>query len=946
MIDHKAARLRVCVGLTVAALAAIASYFDWFGRLDLLIYDWRITQNVREPSDRVVIVAIDEQSLAALGQWAWPRSIHAQLVRRLMGAGARSIAFDIAFVDPDPRDPMGDDLLAQAISEHGSVVLPVLFEELPLSGQIVEALPSTPLTVAAATLVHVDTEYDRDGVVRRMFLKAGIATPHWPSLALAVIQLEKPDTLARVPTIRNERKRKTSPLKWVRDEMILIPYAGPPGHFSRVSYIDVLDGNFEADRFRDRLVMVGVTAPGLGDRFIVPFGRANRAMTGVELQANIVDALLQGIFLRPLDSSWVAAFACGITVLAAFLYELFRSRWLILLGALALVVLVNFVSMDASGLWIPPSTAIVGLVLGFAIQLSLRHNAFRRMLVRERDRASAGLKSIADGVIATDASGAVTFMNSAAEKLTGFPLNEARGQPLEDILWLDDAETGAPLDAKVLAGNGKSAAATTLEAVLNSRTGKTHDVRGTVARFDEGPSRIGGIVIAINDVTDVRQLARSIEFQATHDAVTELPNCKMFEQALDHTIARAIRDHSSLALFMLDIDQFSSVGDSLGREAVNAVLRVASARLASSVRDSDMVARIGEDRFGVFVTELAHRDSATFLSHKVKKAFAKHFDIGGFNLRVSVSIGVGFFPRDADDSRSLIMAAERALNQAKQQGGNRIQHAAETARVSDFNRAGIRRTLRQAMERDEMELHFQPQLTSDGGNVTGVEALLRWSSPDGRLNAPPDVIAVAEELGLANQINNWVVSTACREARSAWEAAGMQPLRVSVNLTADQFLDPDLPSMIQERLAGEKPKMIRLALEITEETLIRDMDLARRNMERVRNLDVDIFVDDFGVGYASLVYLKKLPLTGLKIDKSYVQDAVLEPQDAAIVRAIIVLAHSMGLRVVAEGVETREQLDFLRSENCDEVQGYFISHPLPTSGLVSWLRSPPHTPLL
>jgi EAL domain-containing protein (putative c-di-GMP-specific phosphodiesterase class I) len=285
------------------------------------------------------------------------------------------------------------------------------------------------------------------------------------------------------------------------------------------------------------------------------------------------------------------------------------------------------------------------------------------------------------------------------------------------------------------------------------------------------------------------------------------------------------------------------------------------------------------------------------------------------------------------------------LGRAKQLGGSRIQYAAEAARVTDFKRAGIRRTLRQAIERDEMSLHYQPQLASDRGNVIGVEALLRWSSSDGRLNAPPDVIAVAEELGLANQINTWVVATACREARSAWEAAGLQALRVSVNLTAEQFLDPNLPAMIQERLASVDRNTVRLALEITEGTLIRDMDVARRNMERIRKLDVDIFVDDFGVGYASLVYLKRLPLTGLKIDKSCVQDALLDPQDAAIVRAIIVLAHSMGLQVVAEGVETRKQLDFLRSENCDEVQGYFISHPLPTHGLVSWLKSTPHIPL-
>jgi diguanylate cyclase (GGDEF)-like protein/PAS domain S-box-containing protein len=916
----------------------MASFFDWFGRLDLLIYDWRLTQSIRKPSHEVVIVAIDEQSLAALGPWAWPRSVHAGLVRRLIAAGARTIAFDIAFIESDPRSPSDDVLFAQAMGEHGSVVLPILHEELSFRGQVVEALPSAPLIEAAAALGHVDLEYDHDGVVRRTFLKAGVGTPHWPALALAAVQIFRHGILPRIPVTRAERNKPISPFKWVRDEVILIPFAGPPGHFSRVSYVDVLDGNFEEDRFRDRLVLVGVTATGLGDRLIVPFGRPDWTMTGLEVHANVIDALLQQIFVRPLGSPWVAALACGITMLAVLLCEIVRPRWIIFLGVPALVALATTIAMSVANVWIPPSTAFLGLVLSFASQISLRHHSVRNMLAFERDRASAGLKSIADGVIATDASGSVTFMNSAAEELTGFPLNEARGQPLEAIVQLHDAESGDPFDPKVLADQGKSVAATNWEAVLKSRAGRTHDVRGAVARIYEGTSRNCGIVVAISDVTDVRQLARSIEFQATHDTLTELPNRKLFEQALDHSIARAIRDHSSLALLMLDIEQFSTVSDTLGFEAANAVLRLASARLASSFRESDMVARIGEDRFGVLVTELAHRDSVTFISHKVKKALTKPFEIGGFCQLVSVSIGVGLFPRDADDPRSLIVAVERALNRAKQQGGNRIQYAAETDRVSDFKRAGIRRTLRQAIECDEMSLHYQPQLASDWGQVTGVEALLRWSSPDGRLNSPPDVISVAEELGLANQINAWVVTTACREARSAWEAAELQPCRVSVNLTAEQFLDPDLPAMMQGWLAGERTDRVRLALEITEGTLIRDMDVARRNMERIRNLDVDIFVDDFGVGYASLVYLKKLPLTGLKIDKSYVQDALLEPQDAAIVRAIIVLAHSMGLRVVAEGVETREQLDFLRTENCDEVQGYFISQPLPKNGLVSWLR--------
>lgn len=937
-MDGTAARLRVCAGIVVAAAVAIVGLFGWLERLELLVYDWQLPFSGRQPSDRLVIVAIDEQSLAALGQWGWPRSVHAELVRRLTDAGARTIAFDVAFVDLTPRDPGGDALLAQAMREHGRVVLPILHQQLPYGGQTVEALPPVPLVEAAAALAHVDVEHDLDGVVRRSFLKAGIATPHWPALALAAVELYTGMPLAEIPAIRAGERHSVSSMGWIRDGIILIPYAGPPGHFPRISYIDVLNRNVDHGHLRDRLVLVGATATALGDGLIVPFARPNRAMSGVELQANMVDALLQEIFWRPLEPRWIAFFGCVIILGAVALYEVVRATWLVFFGALAVVALATSAAMAVFGLWVPPATISMGLILSFAIQTALRHRAARKVLVREHDRARAGLKSIADAVVATDASGAVTFMNPAAEELTGFPAIEIHGRHINDVLRLYDALGGAPMALDLLASRRGSPARTTWEAVLKTRTGKTRDVRGTIATFGETAGRVGGIVVAVNDVTDVRQLARSIEYQATHDPLTNLPNRKLFEQALDHAILDAGSKHSSIALLIVDVGQLATINASLGREAANAVLRIASERIASAVREPGMAARLGEDRFGVFFPGLAHEDSTKYFAHKVRRALANPFDVGGLHQVVRASVGASFFPRDARDSRSLIMAAERAVTRAKQMGGDRIQRADQEGSASEWKRARIAQTLRQALHRDEMELHFQPQVAANAGCVAGVEALLRWSAPDGRRYAPPDVIAVAEELGLANEMSAWTVKTACKQART-WEAADLLPLRVSVNLTAVQFLDPQLPAMIDDLLSGEEARGIRLALEITEESLISDMDAARRIMEQIRGLDVDLFVDDFGVGYASLVYLKKLPLSGLKIDRSYVQDALLDPGDAAIVRAIIVLAHSMGLQVVAEGVETREQLDFLRGENCDEVQGYLISRPLPAQQLVSWLKS-------
>ncbi len=937
-MDSKAARLRVCAGFAVAAAAAVAGWFGWFERLELLVYDSQLQFFGRKPSDRVVIVAIDEQSLAALGQWAWPRSVHADLVRRLTDAGARSIAFDVAFVDPTPRNPDGEALLAKAIGEHGRVVLPILHQQLPYGGQTVEALPSLPLIQAAAALAHVDVEHDLDGVVRRTFLKAGIATPHWPALALAAVELYTGKPLATIPAVRAEQRSTVSPMGWIRDGIILIPYAGPPGHFSRISYVDVLNRNVDHDRLRDRLVLVGATATALGDGLIVPFARPNRAMSGVELQANLVDALLQEIFWRPLEPRLVALFGCAIILAAVALYEVIRATWLVILGALIAVTLATSAALAVFGLWIPPVAMSVGLILSFAIHTALRYGAARKVLVREQDRARASLKSVADGVVATDASGTVTFMNPAAEELTGFTAAEIRGLHINQVLRLYDPLSGAPIALDLPASACGSPAKTTWEAVLTSRTGKTRDVRGTIATFGETASRVRGAVVAVNDVTDVRQLARSIEYQATHDPLTNLANRKLFEQALDHAILGAATTHSSLALLVVDVAEVATINAALGREAANAILRTASERIANSVQEPDMVARLGEDRFGLFFPGLAHEDSAKYFAHKVKRALVRPFDVGGLHQVVGASIGVSFFPRDARDSRSLIMAAERAVMRAKQTGGDRIHYADQEGSPSDWKRARIAQTLRHALHGNEMELHFQPQVTANAGCMAGVEALLRWSAPDGRRYPPPDVIAVAEELGLTSEISAWTLKTAYEQAQT-WELGDLQPLRVSVNLAPMQFLDPKLPAMIDGLLSGEAARGIRLALEITEESLILDVDAARRIMEQIRDMDVDLFVDDFGVGYASLVYLKKLPLSGLKIDRSYVQDALLDPGDAAIVRAIIVLAHSMGLQVVAEGVETKGQLDFLRCENCDEVQGYLISRPLPTQQLVSWLKS-------
>jgi diguanylate cyclase (GGDEF)-like protein/PAS domain S-box-containing protein len=568
----------------------------------------------------------------------------------------------------------------------------------------------------------------------------------------------------------------------------------------------------------------------------------------------------------------------------------------------------------------------------------LRLKSGRTALLRQSQRAAAGLRSIADGVIATDAFGTIVFMNPAAEQMTGFLFSEAGGRPLRSILHLQDALAGKAVDVDLVIRHGVAAENSTVEAVLKTRDGDFRSVRGTVASVGGGDGSGGGLVLALNDVTDVHNLARSIQYQATHDPLTSLPNRKLFEQAVEHALTAPKGKGKYATVMLVEFVYLAAISEALGQQAANAVLRMAAARLAGSVRKPGMAARIGEHSFALLFLELVHGESATFLAQRIRRTLTEPFDIAGFEQSVSASIGTATYPRHAGDARSLLIAAEQALAAAKLQGADRIQHATEAPRPVASRRDGIRQTLRQAIDRDEMELHFQPQVNF-AGSVTGVEALLRWWGPDGRLNPPEEVVAVANELGLSDELSAWVLRTACREAASAATAAGIGPLRLSVNLTADQFLDPQLPGLLRSVLAGPRAGAVSLVLEITEETLIADIDEAKHIIQQIREMGVDIFIDDFGVGYASLVYLKKLPLAGLKIDKSYVHDVLLEANGAAIVRAIIALAHSMRIKVVAEGVESGEQLDFLRGETCDEVQGYLISRPLPTQRLVTWLQA-------
>ena len=424
------------------------------------------------------------------------------------------------------------------------------------------------------------------------------------------------------------------------------------------------------------------------------------------------------------------------------------------------------------------------------------------------------------------------------------------------------------------------------------------------------------------------QAEDALRFVATHDSLTALPNRVMFGQRLDHAIHQAKRHARRLAVLFIDLDRFKVINDTLGHEFGDTLLRDVAQRLLASVRASDTVARLGGDEFVVLLEEIAAPMYVAGVAQKLISALSQGFALAGKEYHVSASIGVATYPDDAESAQELLKNADIAMYRAKEQGRNTFQFYAAEQNVHTVERLTLESGLRRALERGQLVLHYQPQVDIASGRITGVEALVRWQHPELGLLPPASFIAIAEETGLIVPIGQWVLHAACA-AQRAWRDAGVPSLRMSVNLSPRQFLREELPRDIEKIVASSAVDAAFLELEITEGMVMQDPERAVSVLREIRNIGVHIAIDDFGTGHSSLAYLKRFPIDNLKIDRSFIADIPADRGDTAITQAIIAMAHSLELGVIAEGVETQSQFDFLRAQGCDEYQGYFFAKPLP-----------------
>jgi diguanylate cyclase (GGDEF)-like protein/PAS domain S-box-containing protein len=571
------------------------------------------------------------------------------------------------------------------------------------------------------------------------------------------------------------------------------------------------------------------------------------------------------------------------------------------------------------------------------------------------------IENASDAVMVLDASLQVRYASPSLERVLGFAPEDVVGKsPVQFVNEGDaDAMQRALEAAAAMPGVGP-----TLE-FRCAGDGAPKYLEATVANMLDNPA-VEGIVINMRDVTErwhTEELRgekiraeEQIRQLGLYDSLTDLPNRHLFKEQLSDAVARADRTGQALVMLSLNLDRFKRINDTLGREVGDLLLKEVASRLTKSLRQTDYVtrndshaashhiARQGGDEFTVLLGDLSQAQEATKVARRILEALSQPFNLNGNEIVMSASIGIAVYRLDGNDAESLLKNADAAMHYAKEQGKNNCQYYNDKMNTSAFQKMTLESNLHKALERDEFSLYYQPKIDVASGSTIGVEALIRWRHPDLGLVSPAEFIPMAEESGLIVPIGEWVLDSACAQLR-AWQEDGLTPVPVAVNLSAKQFHQQNIAAIVMRALQdhGVDPRL--LELEITESTAMRNAEATGTTLRNLKALGVRIAIDDFGTGYSSLSYLKRFPIDSLKIDRSFVTELPGNQDDATIAQAIITMAHALRLKVIAEGVETEAQLEFLTANGCDEIQGYYFSRPLPAEQCTQLLRDKRKLPL-
>ena len=565
--------------------------------------------------------------------------------------------------------------------------------------------------------------------------------------------------------------------------------------------------------------------------------------------------------------------------------------------------------------------------------------AWDEALFMEKERAQVTLNSIGDAVLSTDIAGNVTYLNVVAERMTGWSCQEATGRRLAEVFQIIDGATRQPApNPMAQAVRENQTVGLTANCVLIRRDRSECAIEDSAAPIHDRGGRVTGAVIVFHDVSAARAITQEMAHLAQHDFLTDLPNRMLICDRIANAIALARRNGKRRAVLFLDLDGFKHINDSLGHPIGDQLLQSVAQRLRACVRNSDTVSRQGGDEFVVLLSEIEHAEDAARSAEKMVQALAAPHNVAGKELHITGSIGISIYPDDGQDAETLIKCADTAMYHAKDKGRNNYQFFTDDMNVRAVERQFLEANLRRALERREFVLHYQPKIDIETEAITGVEALIRWRHPERGLIPPALFVPVAEDCGLIVPIGRWVLHEACRQAQ-AWIDAGLPPLPIAVNISATEFQGTDFLEGVRATLTQTRLNPRYLELELTESVLMQDAGTTAASLIALKALGVRLAIDDFGTGYSSLSYLRQFPIDTLKIDQSFVREITAGSRDDTIVGAIISMGKSLRQKVIAEGVETADQLAFLRRQHCGEGQGFHFSRPVSADDFAALLRT-------
>jgi diguanylate cyclase (GGDEF)-like protein len=793
---------------------------------------------------------------------------------------------------------------------------------------MVDGLPIPVLRDAAAQLGHVDAEIDLDGRVRRIYLRAGAGAPRHAALALALHEQIAPSAANdALPGLRAAPMAAANggAAPWRRDYEVLLPRMQLP---PAISLSHVLQTPQLRDGLRGRPVLIGISASGLGGELASPLAGGRSHLASVQLHAQAFEALRSGRLVTPAPA-WLSAVFALLFVIPVWWWtgnqRLPSGGWVI--GYAALPFAANAAMLHGLQWWVAPWSTVLALLLAAATCIVLQLRTTRRKLARNRKHALATLEAIGDGVITVNMQMHIRYANPVALRQIG---NDAPiGLPLAQAIAVDD-DGAAQLNAAIGECLHRAHAVRPSHHLRLRHAQRAGDrmLQASVSPLRDPAGRIEGAVLVLADVTESVASANRLQYAATHDALTGLPNRLLLHERLKLALARAQRLDSTVAVMFLDLDRFKRINDSLGHSHGDEVLRVTARRLGTICRSTDFVARWGGDEFVVVMEDVSGETAIATAASKLVAALGEDLEVNGMRMASSCSVGIALSPQDGNEIDILLAKADTAMYRAKSHPDTGFHFYSSDLKIWTRERLALEVELRHALREGLFEVHYQPQYRLGDGALVGFEALLRWRQRPDTLVQPADFIGVAEESGLIVDIGAWVVQRVTRDIAD-WVAHGHQPMPVAVNVSARQCINRNIVDVVRNALQGSGIAPALLKLEITETTAMTDAARVIELLEEIKALGVRIAVDDFGTGYSSLAYLKRFPIDELKIDRSFVQDVATDADDAAIVRATIALAHELGIQVVAEGVETRQQSAFLSAQSCDIVQGFLYGRPQP-----------------